>query len=131
MDPGILSGVVAFCIETYTVIPMARPIAPAYDTVSVTAASSMGVAALVKKAETGTEVVVERRHQPVAVMISIERLDTFREAQRDLRDIGLVLARAATDTGERFELEDVIAKLGYNLASLEAELDEDLATGRE
>jgi prevent-host-death family protein len=110
---------------------MARTLAPAHDTLSVTAAASMGVAALVKKAETGTEVVVERRHQPVAVMISIERLDALRESQRDLRDIGLVLARAATDNGERFELEDVIAKLGYNLASLEAELDEDLVTGRE
>jgi PHD/YefM family antitoxin component YafN of YafNO toxin-antitoxin module len=103
----------------------------AFHTMSVTDAATRGVAALVREAEEGTDVVVERRHQPVAAVISVGRLEALREAQRDLRDIGLVLTRAATDTGERVDLDTVIARFGYDRAALEAELDEDLAAGRE
>jgi len=100
-------------------------------TMSVTDAAARGVAALIREAEEGTEVIVERRHQPVAAVISVGRFEALREAQRDLRDIGLVLTRAATDTGERFDLDSVIASLGYDRSVLEAELNEDLASGRE
>lgn len=100
------------------------------SSLSVTDASSRGVAALVREAERGRDILVERRHRPVAAVISVGRLEVLREAQRDLRDIGLVLARAATDSGNRAGLDDVIAGLGLNRAELEAELEEDLAAGR-
>jgi PHD/YefM family antitoxin component YafN of YafNO toxin-antitoxin module len=103
----------------------------AFHTISVTDAASRGVASLVREAEQGTDVVVERRHQPVAAVISVSRLAALREAQRDLRDIGLVLTRAATDAGNRTDLEAVIAQLGFDRATLETELDEDLAAGRQ
>lgn len=100
------------------------------SSISVTDAASRGVAALVREAELGTDILVERRHRPVAAVISVGRLEALREAQRDLRDIGLVLARAATDSGSRTSLDDVLARFGLGRAELEAELDEDLAAGR-
>ena len=103
----------------------------AFHSMSITDASSRGIAALVREAEQGTDVIVERRHQPVAAMVSVGRLEALCEAQRDLRDIGLVLARAATDTGNRTGLDAVISHLGFDRAVLEAELHEDLAAGRE
>jgi len=98
---------------------------------SVTDASAKGVAALVRDAEGGAEVVVERRRLPVAAVVSVRRLEALREAERDLRDIGLILARLATDTGERTALDDAISRFGFDRAALEAELDDDLVAGRE
>jgi len=109
---------------------MARPETRPHA-LSVTEASSMGVAAIVRDAEMGTDIVVERHHQPVAAVISVRRLAVLQEAQRDLRDIGLILSRAATDSGKRTELSEVIASFGFDRAALESELDEDLAAGRE
>jgi len=109
---------------------MVRLAAHAYS-LSVTDASTKGVAALVRDAEQGADIVVERRHRPVAAVVSVRRLESLREAERDLRDIGLVLTRAATDSGERTELSEVIARFGFDRTALEVELDEDLATGRE
>ncbi len=99
--------------------------------VSVTAAAARGVPALVRDAEAGSFIVVERRHQPVAAIIGVQRLEVLEEAERDLRDIGLVLARAATDSGERTDLDEVITRLGFDRPTLEAELDGDLAAGIE
>jgi hypothetical protein len=43
----------------------------------------------------------------------------------------LVLTRAATDTGARTELDEVISSFGFDRAELEAEPRSDLAAGRE
>jgi hypothetical protein len=43
----------------------------------------------------------------------------------------LVLARAFSDNGSRAGLDDTLAAFGYDRAALEAELDADLAAGRE
>jgi prevent-host-death family protein len=98
--------------------------------VSVTEAASRGVAGLVRDAEAGEDVVVARRGQPVAAVISMRRLTQLRDLERNLRDVALVLARAATDNGQRTDLDTAIAAFGFDRAELEAELDEDLATGR-
>jgi len=47
------------------------------------------------------------------------------------QDIALILARAATDTGARISLDEVITAFGYDRLTLEAELDADLAAERE
>ena len=97
---------------------------------SVTDASARGISALVSDAEHGADIVIERRRQAIAVIVSMKRLERLEEAERDLRDIGLVLARDATDTGHRTDLSEAIAHLGFDRSVLEAELAEDLAAGR-
>jgi len=99
--------------------------------VSVTEAASRGVSGLVRDAEDGSEVVVERRGRAVAAVVSIRRLNELRSLEADLRDAALVLARAATDTGARTDLDDAITAFGFNRAGLETELDADLSAGRE
>lgn len=99
--------------------------------VSVTEAASQGIAKLVRGAEEGHDTVVARHGRPVAAMVGMRRLEELRDLERDLRDIALILTRAATDTGVRVDLDTVIAAFGYDRATLEAELDADLAAGRE
>jgi hypothetical protein len=74
---------------------------------------------------------VARHGRPVAAMVGMRRLEELRELERDLRDIALILTRAATDTGTRIGLDEVIAAFGCDRTPLEAELDADLAADRE
>lgn len=101
------------------------------NVVSVTEAARQGMARLVRGAEEGHDTVVARHGRPVAAMVGMRRLEELRELERDLRDIALVLTRAATDTGTRVGLDEVITAFGYDRATLAAELDADLAAGRE
>ena len=101
------------------------------DIVSVTDAAGRGVPGLVRDAERGHDIVVARRGQPVAAVISIRRLERLRDLEADLRSATLVLTRVMTDDGSRRELDDVISSFGFDRAELEAELAADLAAGRE
>jgi len=47
------------------------------------------------------------------------------EAASDLRDLALVLAQAATDSGDRTPLDDVIAAFGHTRESLAALSDDE------
>jgi prevent-host-death family protein len=101
------------------------------DPLTVTQAAALGVPALVRAAEAGDGVVVSRHGRPVAAVVSMERLGRVRALEDDLRDIALVLARAFGDNGERSGLDETLAAFGYDRAALQAELDADLAAGRE
>ncbi|MFI7225366.1 type II toxin-antitoxin system Phd/YefM family antitoxin [Nonomuraea angiospora] len=92
---------------------------------SVTEAAQRGVARLVAEAEQGTDLVVTRRHQPVAAVVSIRRFNELEEAAADLRDLALVLARSGTDTGERVSLDEVLAAFGHTRESLAAIPDDE------
>jgi prevent-host-death family protein len=92
---------------------------------SVTEAAQRGVAGLVADAERGSDLVVTRRNHPVAVVVGIARLELLEAAESDLRDLALVLARAATDTGRRTSLDDVLTAFGHTRESLAALPDED------
>ncbi|MET7462521.1 prevent-host-death family protein [Nonomuraea sp. NPDC005501] len=76
-------------------------------------------------AELETDLVVTRRHQPVGAVVSICRLDELESAAADLRDLALVLARAASDTGERVSLDEVLAAFGHTRESLAAVLEDE------
>ncbi|HEY2670489.1 MAG TPA: hypothetical protein VGJ07_08960 [Rugosimonospora sp.] len=93
--------------------------------ITVTEATQRGVAGLVADAEQGSDLIVTRRHQPVAAVVSIRRLTELEEAATDLRDLALVLARAATDDGHRTSLNDVLAAFGHSRESLSALPDGD------
>jgi len=99
--------------------------------VSVTEAHRLGIAGLIRDAETSGDVVVTRHGRPVAALVSTQYLDDLRTLKDDLRDAALVVVRASTDTGVRGSLDDTITAFGFDRAELEAELDADLAAGRE
>ena len=92
---------------------------------SVTEATQRGVAGLVAEAERGADLVVTRRNHPVAAVVGIGRLASLEAAESDLRDLALVLARAATDTGRRTPLDDVLAAFGHTRESLAALPEDD------
>jgi len=100
-------------------------------TISVTAASGRGVAGLVKDAESGQDIIVERRGKAVAAVVGMERLSRLSTLESDLRDIALILTRAATDGGVRSDLDDAMGAFGVNRAELEAELERDIQAGIE
>lgn len=100
-------------------------------TLSVTAATGRGVAGLVKDAERGEDIIVERHGRAVAAVISVEHFEELHRLRTDLTAAALVLARELTDTGDRTDLNDAIAAFGFDRAELEAELDADIAAGRE
>lgn len=97
----------------------------------MTAATGRGVAGLVKDAEGGEDIIVERHGRPVAAVISVEHFEELHRLRADLTDAALVLARELSDSGNRTDLDNVIAGFGFDRAELEAELDADLAAGRE
>lgn len=100
-------------------------------TLSVTAASGRGVAGLVKDAERGEDIIVERHGRAVAAVISVKHLTELNTMRADLTAAALVLARELTDTGNRTDLDDAITAFGFTRAELETELDDDIAADRE
>ena len=103
----------------------------AAQNLSMSDAAKRGVPGLARAAETGATFVVERNHRPVAAIIGVEQLHRYQEAERDLRDLSIVLIRSATDTGARTSLDEVMARFGVDREKVGRELDEDLAAGRE
>ncbi|MET8797337.1 hypothetical protein ABZV91_12970 [Nocardia sp. NPDC004568] len=73
---------------------------------SVSDAAQRGVAGLVADAEGGTDLFVTRHHRPVSAVVGMDRFAELDRAESDLRDLALVLARAATDNGNRTSLDD-------------------------
>ncbi|UWP81898.1 hypothetical protein [Dactylosporangium fulvum] len=69
-------------------------------------------------AEQGSDVIVTRRQEPVAAVVSMRRLAEIDAAVADLRDLALVLARSATDTGRRTSFDDVLSAFGHTRESL-------------
>ncbi len=100
------------------------PLSDAHE-LSVTEATKRGVAGLVADAERGNALVVTRHHRPVAAVVGIDRLAELDEAAADLRDLALVLARAADDSGRRTSLDDVLGAFGHTRESLAAVEDDD------
>lgn len=96
-------------------------------TVSVTDASARGVSGLLRDAERGNDVIVERHGRAVAAIVGIGRLAEIANLEADIRSAALVLARTADDDGARSDLNDVIDALGFDRSQLEAELDAEIA----
>ncbi|MFT4189423.1 MAG: type II toxin-antitoxin system prevent-host-death family antitoxin [Aeromicrobium sp.] len=98
--------------------------------VSVTEAAGRG-AALFRDAEEGHDIIVARRGRPIAAVVGVDRLETLRRLEADLRSASVAVSRLLTDHGALLDLDDVIEHLGFDRADLEAELDADLAAGRD
>ena len=98
--------------------------------VSVTDAAKSGLPKLVRDAENVADVIVERHGKAVAAVISMTHLSELQRWETDLRETALLLSRAATDTGHRTGLDEMLTALGLDRGELEAELDADIAAGR-
>lgn len=118
----------AFCVGICIVSDMSVLIGA--RSMSVTAANERGVSGLLKDAEGGADIVVERHGRAVAAIVSMRHLSELSALEADLRSAALVLARTATDTGERTDLDTAIAALGFDRGELEAELDAELSANR-
>ncbi len=94
-------------------IDLARPL-------PITEASRRGVSRLVADAEGGQATILRRHSEPVAAVIGYQELLRLQALERDLVDVALVLARAATDDGQRTSLDEVIEGFGYTRGQLEA-----------
>ena len=57
--------------------------------------------------------------------MGMDRMVRFQALEADLRDLALVTARAATETGRRIPFEEVITLLGVTRAEIDAEGDSD------
>lgn len=80
---------------------------------------------------TNGDVIVTRHGKPVAAVVSTNHLEELQTLENQLRDAALVIVRAATDNGARTSLDAAIGMFGFDRADLEAELEADLAAGRE
>ncbi len=56
-----------------------------------------------------------------AAQVSMAHLDELKKLEDDLRDSVLLLARLATDSGARTELDDVLEMFDLDRGELEAE----------
>ena len=92
------------------------------DLSSVTEAGKQGVSKLVADAENGRPQVLLRNNKAVAAIVDIAELDRLQrvdELEDDLRLLSIALARAAADSGRRYDLDDVINELGVDPGELE------------
>ncbi len=120
---------VEICVEICIVSSMsASELLP--EVLSVTEASARGISKLLSEAGEGAEFIVQRHHKPVAAIIGIERMSRIEELEADLQSAALVLARLATDSGNRTTLDEVIERFGFSRGQIDAELDRDIAAGR-
>lgn len=91
------------------------------EELSVTTASSRGIARLVADAAHGQEVVVSRHGVPVAAIVGIERLRELESLRDDVRDLALALARSADDDGRRSGVDEVLRAFGHARPAAPAE----------
>jgi prevent-host-death family protein len=79
---------------------------------------SRNVSKFINEAAEGEPKVILKNNKVAAVIVSAEhvrRIDAVDELAEDLQLWALGLARWATDSGERHDLDDVIADLGIDL----------------
>ena len=88
------------------------------ERISIADADRIGVAALVREAESGHERIVVRNNRPVAAVVSIERLERLRQLEEDLRDASIAAARALTTGPDRHSLAEILARFGYTCEHL-------------
>lgn len=97
-------------------------------TISITEANRTGISGLIASAETGKPVTLARHGRVVAEIISSEEVEQLRQDRDTLRDAALMMARVATDSGNRTSLDDAMESFGISRSEIEAEVDAGLHT---
>jgi len=88
------------------------------DLISVTNANKAGISRLVSQAADGKTIGILRNSEVAAFIIGPEqaaRLSRLDEIEADLRLWTAALIRVATDSGQRHDLDDVLAELNIEL----------------
>lgn len=93
------------------------------STMTITEASRTGVSGLVSSAESGNDIALSRHGRIVAEIVSAREVESLRQDRETLREAALVMARFATDSGVRTELDGAMAAFGIDRAALEAEIE--------
>ena len=91
-------------------------------TLPIAEASRRGISGLISSAEAGQKVALSRHGRVVAEIVSAQEMDKLRKDRDTLRDAALVMARFATDSGVRTDLDQAMEDFGLTRAELEAEL---------
>lgn len=91
-------------------------------TFSITEANHAGISGLVSAAEAGQEIGLSRHGRVVAEVVGAGDIAQLREDRENLREVSLLLARFATDSGVRTSLDDAMAEFGINRDDIEAEI---------
>jgi antitoxin (DNA-binding transcriptional repressor) of toxin-antitoxin stability system len=97
---------------------------------TITEASRAGISALVASAEEGNHIPLSRHGKVVAEVVSAKEISSLRRDRDTLRDAALVMARFATDTAARTDLDQALEVFGLTRAELESENAADIAAGR-
>lgn len=95
-------------------------------TLAITEASRTGISGLVSSAEAGQGVALSRHGHVVAEIVSAQEMAKLRKDRETLRDVALVMARFAADSGARTDLDQALQDFGLNRAELEAELESEI-----
>lgn len=77
-----------------------------------------------QRAEKGERIVILRNNKPSAIIIDVktaERISRLEELEEDMKLLAASMVRIATDSGRRYELDDVAAELGIDIDSSEME----------
>ncbi len=93
---------------------------------TITEAASAGISTLVRRAEAGEGVTLSRHGRVVAEVVPEHEIEALRRDRETLREAALVMARLATDSGARTDLDEAIEQFGLTRAELEAELALDI-----
>lgn len=92
------------------------------DILTIDDANHRGISRLVRDADEGRTTVLTRHGKPKAVVTStetIDRMEGLEELVEDLQLSVLALARIATDSGDRYDLDAVLAEVGIDPAELD------------
>lgn len=95
---------------------------------AISEAARTGFSKLVNSAESGVEIALSRHGRVVAEIVSAKELESLRRDRETLRDAALVMARFATDSGARTDLDDAMELFGISRAELEKEIEAGLHT---
>ena len=74
-------------------------------------------AKILARAENGERIVILRNNQPTAIIIDVEtanRVNQIEQIEEDLKLLVVAMVRAATDNGERHDLDNVASELGID-----------------
>ncbi|WP_143588030.1 type II toxin-antitoxin system Phd/YefM family antitoxin [Tersicoccus phoenicis] len=88
---------------------------------TISAASRTGISGLVSSAEAGQDVVLSRHGRVVAEIVSAEEIARLRRDRELLKDAAIVMARFATDSGVRTDLDSALEAFGLSRNELESE----------
>jgi antitoxin (DNA-binding transcriptional repressor) of toxin-antitoxin stability system len=81
-------------------------------------------AKMLQRAENGERIVILRNNKPTAIIIDVqtaERIARIEELEENMKLLVATMARMATDSGKRYELDATLAELGIDLDPSETE----------